>query len=118
MNESSTMAASGLLAKLLPAAFGAWLMLMVDPPEDRKELFTRVFVGLGMSGLFTEATIDVLHGLSWFAAIDPRNIWHVVAVAGVWGAVGWFVVGALVMWLKKLRNDPVAAIGEAKKVLP
>lgn len=110
-------ALGGLAAKLLPAGIGATLVVLVDPPADKKELFARFFIGLAMSGMFTELTIDLLRNLSWFSALTVGNVWHVVAVAGVWGGIGWFVVGGLVMWLKKLRADPVATIAEAKKDL-
>jgi hypothetical protein len=118
-SDSILMIVLAIVAKLLPAGLGAWIMTRVDPPEDKKEEFTRFFVGLGMSGLFTEVTIDVLHNnFKWAEALDVHNIWHIVAVAGAWGAVGWFVVGALVMQLKKMRSDPVGAMKDIKVLKP
>lgn len=106
---------AAVLYKLLPAGLGAALVVLVDPPEDKKELFARFFIGLAMSGMFTEVSIDVLHGFNWFATLTVHNVWHVVAVAGVWGGIGWFVVGGLTMWLKKFRADPIPTIAETKE---
>lgn len=115
---SSAAAAGGLLAKLLPAGLGAAIMILVDPPQNKRELFARLFVGLGMSFLLTPFTIDFLHSnVGLFNVLDYHNVQHVCAVAGAWGAVGWFIVGAAAMWLKKFRADPMAAIEDAKKVV-
>lgn len=118
MNDATSAAASGLLAKLLPAGLGAAIMILVDPPQNKRELFARLFVGLGLSFLLTRITMDFLHGnFSIFTVLDPRNVEHVCAVGGLWGAAGWFVVGGAAMWLKKFRADPMAAIEDAKRVV-
>lgn len=116
MAEPATSAGAGiLLAKLLPAGAGALLMVLVDPPENKRELFTRLFVGLVMSMMFTGTTIDGLHSLSWFSFLDRHSVEHVCAIAGLWGALGWFVIGGMSMWARKFKGDPSGAIADAKK---
>lgn len=114
MADLASAAAGGLLAKLLPAGIGAGLMVLVDPPATKRELFVRLFAGLAMSFLLTGATIDGVRTIGWFSWLERGNLEHVVAVAGLWGALGWFVIGGLAMWGKKLRADPAAAIKELR----
>jgi hypothetical protein len=114
---TTTTAAAGLLAKLLPAGIGAGLMVLVDPPQSKRELFLRLFAGMGCSFLFTGTVLDLLHSFALFAFLDKANHDHRMAVAGALGAVGWFVLGAAAMLLKKFRADPVATVEEVKKVV-
>ena len=106
-----------LLAKLLPAGLGVAIVAAADKPATRREMALRFFVGLSFSGLFTEAAMDALRSFAWLAWVDPHRISHIVAVAGVLGAVGWSFVGGAVVWLKRFRADPAAAVAEARKDL-
>lgn len=116
MTDPASAGAAGLLAKLLPAGIGAGLMILVDPPQSKRELFLRLFAGMGCSFLFTSTVLDLLHSFSMFAFLDKANHDHRMAVAGALGAVGWFLLGGAAMLLKKYRADPLAAVEDAKKV--
>lgn len=118
VSEPASIAAGGLLAKLLPAGVGALLIAIVDPPQNKREMFLRVLVAFVSSYLFSRFAFDWLHQFPTFAVLDWEKDEHRVAVEGLVGASGWFVLGAAAMLLKKLRADPVATIEEVKKVIP
>lgn len=107
---------AALLFKLLPGGLGAAVMIMVDPPDSRRELFARLFVAFVASALLGDVVLDALHTFSWFAFLDADKRHHRVAVDFIVGGAGWFVIGAASMWLKRLRADPAAAVEEAKKL--
>lgn len=112
---SAVAAAGGLLAKLLPAGLGALLMVVVDPPATRRELFMRLFVSFAFSLLFGRFIFDLLHGLSLFAFLNWNADEHRTAVLGLCGAMGWSVVGGSSTWLKRFRADPTAAAADVKR---
>lgn len=103
-----------VLTKMLPACLGAAIMVAVDLPATKRELFARVFVALVCSLLFTEFTFDFLHGFGWFAFLNESNKMHVAGIAGFLGAVGWFVIGGMAMWLRRFKVAPIDAVKDAK----
>jgi hypothetical protein len=114
MADPTSGAAGAIFVKLLPAGIGAALMVAVDPPKDRRELFARAFVAFACSYLFGDTLFDFLDSTSWFAFLDGAKRHHHVAVDGFVGAVGWAAAGGLAMWLKKFRGDPAAAVRELR----
>lgn len=118
MAEPSSAFAGGLLAKLLPAGIGAAIMVAVHPPQDKKELFARIFVAFACSYLFYGFTFDLLHSLSWFSFLNKTNEDHAFAVRGLLGACGWFFMGGFSMLLQKFRADPVGTVKEVKEIAP
>lgn len=109
---------AALLYKLLPGGLGAAVMICVDPPKGKRELFARLFVAFVFSAMLGDVAFDFLHSLSWFSFLDAGRRAHTVPVDFIVGGLGWFVIGGVSMWLKKFRADPVAAVEEAKKVGP
>lgn len=107
---------SVLMAKVLPPALGAAIMVAVDMPETKRELFWRFFVAFAASYLFGDVAFDLLHSFSWFAFLDHAKRAHNTAVDGLVGAVGYFFASGLVMMLKNFRKDPLGTIRDAKKV--
>jgi arginine exporter protein ArgO len=107
-----------LVYKLLPAAAGAAIMVAVQLPETRREWFSRIFVALACSLLFTDLVFDGLHTLSWFSFLNESKKSHVAAVAGLIGSSAWFIMGGAAMWLKKFRDNPQGTLQDsaAKKV--
>jgi hypothetical protein len=105
------------LFKFLPPVVGALIVIAVDPPKTRKELFGRFFVALAFSYLFGRTTLDFLKGFGWFTFLDFTNEEHRAAVLGGLGACGWFVAGGTTQILKKLRDKPLETVEEAKKVM-
>lgn len=115
MAEPTSSAGAGLLlVKLLPAGVGAALMVAVDPPKNKRELFARLFAAFASSYLFGDTIFDLLHSLSLFSFLDHGVRAHAVAVDGVVGALGWFVLGGVSMMAKRFRTDPVATAKELK----
>lgn len=109
--------AAAILAKLMPAAVGALIMIAVDTPQTKREWFLRILVAFLCSWAFYGVTFDGLHSVPWFSFLDKTNEDHQFAVRAMLGSTGWFVMGATAMLLKKLRNDPVGTIAEVKKDL-
>lgn len=107
-----------VLYKLLPASVGAAIMVAVQLPETKREWFLRIFVALASSAIFCDFVFDLLHSFGTFSFLNEAKKSHVAAVAGMIGATAWFVIGGTGMWLKKVRTDPIAAIEDAKKVIP
>lgn len=117
MNEHNSPEMAGasavLLAKFLPAGLGALVMVAVDVPKTKKELFWRIFVAFASSFLFGDFAFDMLHTFSLFAFLDEAKRSHIGAVYAMVGGAGWFVLGGASMWLRKFRADPVAAVKDA-----
>lgn len=120
VNESAatSVVAGGMVAKLLPAGIGAVLIAIVDPPQNKKEMFLRVLVAFVSSYLFSHIALDFAHQFSLFSFLDWSKDEHRVAVESLVGASGWFVLGAAAMLLKRFRADPIAAVQDVKKVVP
>lgn len=106
-----------LLYKLLPAGAGAAIMICVDPPDTRRELFLRLFVAFACSFLFGDVVLDGLHSFSLLSFLDETKRMHRVAVDAITGGCGWFVIGGSVMLLKRFKADPLATVEEVKKAL-
>lgn len=117
LNSDSAGWLAAALYKFAPGALGALVMVMVDVPTTRKDLFIRLFVAFIASVLLGGVVFDGLHSLSWFSFLDINKPAHVAAVNFLTGGFGWFVIGGGVMFAKKFRDNPTAAIGEAKKDL-
>lgn len=92
-------------------------MVAVDPPENKRELFARLFVAFAASYLLGDFVFDLMQSFSLFSFLDHARRAHNVAVDGIVGAMGWFVLGGASMMLKKFRVDPVGAVEDAKKVI-
>lgn len=115
MDEPTASAvAGGILVKLAPAGLGAAIMVLVDPPANKRELFIRLFVAFAASYLLGDVVFDLLRSTSAFSFLDHRVRAHTVAIDGLVGALGWsFFAGALA-WLRRFRTDPQAAAREVK----
>jgi hypothetical protein len=109
-NEAGGMAV--ILAKFFPAAVGAALMIAVDPPKTKRDLFARAFVAFAASYLFGDLLFDFLHTFSMFAFLENGKRSHQTAVDGFVGAVGWFVAGGLAVMLKRFRTRPLETMDE------
>lgn len=109
---------AAILFKLLPGGLGAAVMIAVDPPASKRELFARMFVAFSCSLILGDVAFDALHSFSIFAFLDAAKRSHTVAVDFIVGGVGWFVIGAAAMLLKKYRADPLAIVDDVKKVTP
>jgi hypothetical protein len=90
-----------LLYKLLPATLGAAIMIAVDPPVTKREMFMRAFVAMAFSFLFGDLAFEF--AAQYVPVLNPFKPSHWTAVAGVVGAGGWFVAGAANVWLKRLK---------------
>jgi hypothetical protein len=102
--------------KFVPAPLGAVVMIAVDMPKTRSELFWRLVVSFVFSVMLGEAVFDFLDSFALLAFLDSAKRSHVAAVDFLVGGSGWFVLGAGAMWLRKLRADPMAAIADAKTI--
>lgn len=108
---------AALCYKLLPAGLGAAIMIAVDTPRTKGELFARVFVAFSCTYLIGDLVFDLLRTFSFFAFLDSQKRAHTVAVDGLVGAFGWFVLGGIAMWLRRFRSKPLQAIKDAKQAL-
>lgn len=118
MNDPTAAGLLGLLAKLAPAGIGAAIMVMVDPPQSRRELFARLFVAFAFSYLFGDVMFDFAKSFHLFAFLDAAKRTHVIAVEGLAGAAGWFVMGGAAQLLKRFKADPMGAVNEVKRGAP
>jgi hypothetical protein len=107
---------AALAYKFLPGALGALIMVMVDVPETRRDLFIRLFVAFVASVILGEVVFDYLRTWSALAFLDPAKGSHVAAVNFLTGGFGWFVIGGGVMFAKKFRSNPAEAIADAKRI--
>jgi hypothetical protein len=102
---------AALLYKLLPGAAGAAVMICVDPPNNKRELFARLFVAFMCSYFLGDVVFEMVKtNIGWFAFLNPFKRAHTVSVDFVVGGCGWFVVGAAAMVLKKLRSGQIITI--------
>ncbi len=101
-----------LLAKFFPAAVGAALMIAVDPPKTKRQLFARAFVAFCASYLFGDIFFDFLHSTSLFSFLNDAKRSHHTAVDGFVGAVGWFVAGGFAVLLKRWRTKPLKTMDD------
>jgi hypothetical protein len=106
-----------VLTKFLPPAIGAAIMVAVDIPKTKRELFTRLLVAFACSYLFGEAVFDFLDSTSWFSFLDHAKRAHNTAVDGIVGGLGYSAASGLAMWLQKFRAQPIEALQDAKKVI-
>lgn len=100
--------------KFFPPILGAAIMIAVDPPKTKRDLFTRAFVAFAASYLFGDFVFDWMDSSSMLAFLDTAKRAHHTAVDGVVGATGWFVAGGAVHWLKRFRKDPTGTIKQTK----
>lgn len=104
-----------LLAKFLPAGIGAAIMIAVDPPRTRGELFARAFVAFACSYLFSDVAVSAIAAApligSWF---NPLNAGHVRAVDGLLGALGWFLAGGVSVIAKRFKRRPLHVVREIR----
>lgn len=117
-NSPEASAVTAIFFKFLPAGLGAAIMIAVEPPKTRRELFWRLVAAFICSAMFGEVAMDALRSFSLFAFIDAGKRSHQAAVDFIVGGGGWFVLGGVGVWLRKWRGDPAAAAEEAKKALP
>lgn len=101
-----------LLAKFFPAAVGAALMIAVDPPKTKRDLFARAFVAFAASYLFGDILFDFLQTFNLFAFLNDAKRSHHTAVDGFVGAVGWFIAGGAAVLLKRFRAKPMETIDD------
>lgn len=117
-NSPEGSAVAAIFFKFLPAGLGAAIMIAVEPPKTRRELFWRLVAAFICSAMFGEIAMDALRSFSLFAFVDAGKRSHQAAVDFIVGGSGWFVLGGVGVLLRKWRGDPVAAAEEAKKALP
>lgn len=103
------------LSKLLPAGLGAAIMVAVDPPKTRNELFARAFVAFAFSHLFGDFGSAVVH--YFFPVFDPSIAAHGRALDGCLGALGWFVAGGVSVLAKRFRRDPLEVTRKIRETL-
>lgn len=101
-----------ILAKFFPAAVGAALMIAVDPPKTKGQLFARAFVAFCASYLFGDILFDFLQTFNLFSFLNDAKRSHHTAVDGFVGAVGWFIAGGLAVVLKRFRTKPMETIDD------
>lgn len=101
-----------LLAKFFPAAVGAALMVAVDPPKTKRDLFARAFVAFCASYLFGDILFDFLQTFNLFTFLNDAKRSHHTAVDGFVGAVGWFIAGGFAVMLKRFRTKPMQTIDD------
>jgi hypothetical protein len=97
---------AALLYKLLPGGLGAAVVICVDPPESKRELFARMFVAFACSLVLGETVLDFAHSFPLFSFLDAAKRSHTVAVDFIVGGVGWAAIGGAAMLLKKWRANP------------
>lgn len=109
---------AALVYKFLPAALGAAIMIVIEPPKTRRELFWRLVAAFICSAMLGQVAFDFLHSLSWFAFLDASKRPHTAAVDFIVGGGGWFLLGGVGVILRKARTDPIGAVDDVKKVAP
>lgn len=105
---------AALLYKLLPGGLGALVMVCVDPPTNKRELFARLLVAFIVSYYLGDVAFDALRSFAWLSFLDPTKRAHTVGVDFIVGGAGWFLVGAAAMALKRLKGDPIGTVKELK----
>lgn len=102
------------LLKLLPAGLGAAIMVAVDPPRNRREMFARAFVALAMSYLFSDAAAAYVASVApaWFDVVKHRT-----ALDGLIGAFGWFVAGGAAVMAARFKRRPLETVRDVRDTL-
>lgn len=110
MSEPASSAAAGIaLAKLLPAGLGAALMVAVDMPKTRGELFARFFVAFACSHLFGDVVLNILQ--QWVPHLTGR------AVDGGLGALGYFLAGGVAVLAKRFKRQPLVTADKIRRAM-
>lgn len=110
MSEPASGAVAGIaLAKLLPAGLGAALMVAVDMPKTRGELFARFFVAFACSHLFGDVTLAILQ--QWVPHLTGR------AVDGGLGALGYFLAGGIAVLAKRFKRQPLVTADKIRRAM-
>lgn len=115
MSEPASSAAAGIaVSKLLPAGIGAAIMIAVDMPKTRGELFARVFVAFAFSHLFGDAALALLgHYAPGVAALHGVGR----AVDGTLGALGFFVAGGVAVLAKRFKRQPLQTASKIRRAV-
>jgi len=110
MSEPATSAAAGIaLSKLAPAGLGAAIMVAVDMPKTRGELFARFFVAFSCSHLFGDVALAILQ--QWVPQISAR------AVDGALGALGYFLAGGVSVLAKRFKRQPLKTADQIRRAV-
>lgn len=109
---------AALLYKFLPASLGAALMIVIEPPKTRKELFWRLVAAFVCSAIFGEFAMDLLKSFSLFVFLDPLKRSHQAAIDFIVGGSGWFLLGGGGVLLRRFKGDPLPVIEDIKKAAP
>lgn len=110
MSEPASSAAAGIaLSKLLPAGLGAALMVAVDMPKTRGELFARFFVAFACSHLFGDVALAILQ--QWLPMVTAR------AVDGSLGALGYFLAGGVSVLAKRFKRQPLQTASKIRRAV-
>jgi hypothetical protein len=115
MQENTTEHApvlAALLAKFLPAAVGAGVMIAVDWPKTRRDAFARIFCAFSMSYLFGDVAFDFLQSFNLFSFLDPIKHGHKTAVDGLMGATGWSLASGVAVMMRRFRKKPFDVLGQ------
>jgi hypothetical protein len=107
--------AFGAVVKLMPAALGALLMILVDMPKTKREYFIRFAAAFIVSIMFGRVLFDFLDSFAWLSFLDRSVDEHRDAVSGLAGALGYFFLGGLVQLANRFRIDPLKTISEVKE---
>lgn len=102
MHESTAAGAAGAglaFSKFLPPVLGAAIMVAVDMPKTRGEMFARFFVAFAFSHLFGDFALATLQ--QWLPHISAR------VVDGSLGALGYFVAGGVSVLAKRFKRQPL-----------
>lgn len=115
MSEPTSSAAAGIaISKLLPAGIGAAIMISVDMPKTKGELFSRLFVAFTFSHLFGDAAMALLAAYApAFAAAHGVSR----AVDGTLGALGFFVAGGVAVLAKRFKRQPLKTAGQIRRAV-
>lgn len=108
---------TAILMKFLPPGLGAGIMIMVDPPKSKRDLFALAFVAYASSYLFGGALFDFLQTTAWFSFLDDAKRAHHTAVDGVIGAFGWFIAGGIAKVLKSFKKNPLKTVKDVRDTI-
>lgn len=97
---------TALLYKFLPASLGAVIMIVIEPPKTRRELFWRLIAAFVCSAIFGELVMDWLHSLSFMSFLDPSKRSHQSGVDFIVGGSGWFILGGGGVLLRRFKEEP------------
>lgn len=108
---------SSLFWKYMPAPLGALVMVLFDMPKTRKELFLRLVASYIASIFLGDVAFDLLHSFSLLSFLDAGNRKHYAAVEFLIGGCGWSMLAIFATLQRKFRDDPAAAVREAREVI-